>query len=222
MIRDRSHTSIKVQNGRLTLLDQTLLPSKEVWLDVTEPEDLCSAIVRLSVRGAPLIGVAAALGLAIQSSKRNESEKLISINDFLRVRDDLISTRPTAVNLQNAMRRMSECIGLKLSDKPGLESDGRALGLKEAEDLITTAEQIVEEDVELCKKIANNAANVIKSGDNIVHHCNTGALATAGVGTALGAIITAFKDHGKSIHVSVITYIFLDGFSYLLFFPLPL
>ena len=201
MIRDRSHTSIKVQNGRLTLLDQTLLPSEEVWLDVTEPEHLCSAIVRLSVRGAPLIGVAAALGLAIHSSKRNDCETLISIDDFLRVRDDLISTRPTAVNLQNAMRRMSECIGLKLSDKPGSKSGDQALNPKQVEDLVKTAEEIVEEDVDLCKKIANNAASVIKSGDNIVHHCNTGALATAGVGTALGAIITAFKDHGKSIHV---------------------
>ena len=79
MIRDRSHTSIKVENGCLILLDQTALPSKEVWLDVTKPEDLCSAIVRLSVRGAPLIGVAAALGLAIHSSKKNAAGKFISI-----------------------------------------------------------------------------------------------------------------------------------------------
>ena len=203
MIRDRTHTSIKVQNGHLLLLDQTVLPTEEVWLDVTNPDDLCSAIVRLSVRGAPLIGVAAALGLAIHSSKNNESDKRISTNSFLKVRDDLISTRPTAVNLQNAMRRMSDCIGFKLSDKPGSTTSipDRALSSIEIEKLITTAEEIVEEDVELCKKIANNAASIIKSGDNIVHHCNTGALATAGVGTALGAIITAHKEHGKDIHV---------------------
>ena len=203
MIRDRSHTSIKVENGRLILLDQTALPSKEVWLDVTKPEDLCSAIVRLSVRGAPLIGVAAALGLAIHSGKKNPSGKFIKIEEFLQVRDDLISTRPTAVNLQNAMRRMSECIGLKLSEKYGTASgvENRELSQSEVDDLIKTADEITEEDVELCKKIAENASSIIKSGDNIVHHCNTGALATAGVETALGAIITAYKDHGKTIHV---------------------
>ena len=203
MVRDRTHTSIKVQNGHLLLLDQTVLPTKEVWLDVTNPEDLCSAIVRLSVRGAPLIGVAAALGLAIHSSAKTESDKRISTNVFLKVRDDLISTRPTAVNLQNAMQRMSDCIGLELSDKPwpATSTPDRELSHLEIENLIRTAEEIVEEDVELCKKIANNAASIIKSGDNILHHCNTGALATAGVGTALGAIITAYKEHGKEIHV---------------------
>ena len=203
MIQNRSHTSIKVENGRLILLDQTALPSKEVWLDVTKPEDLCSAIVRLSVRGAPLIGVAAALGLAIHSSKKNASGKFIKIEEFLQVRDDLISTRPTAVNLQNAMRRMSECIGLELTEQSGSTNgaDNRELSQSEVDDLIKTADEITEEDVELCRKIAENAASIIKSGDNIVHHCNTGALATAGVGTALGAIITAFKEHGKSIHV---------------------
>ena len=203
MIRDRTHTSIKVQNGRLLLLDQTVLPTKEVWLDVTTPKELCSAIVRLSVRGAPLIGVAAALGLAIHSSNKNETNRLISTDEFIKVRDNLISTRPTAVNLQNAMRRMSECIGLKLSEKSGSSTTtiNRELSNSDIENLIKTAEQIVDEDVELCKKIADNAARIIKSGDNIVHHCNTGALATAGVGTALGAIITAYKDHGKTIHV---------------------
>ena len=203
MIRNRSHTSIKVENGRLILLDQTALPSKEVWLDVTKPEDLCSAIVRLSVRGAPLIGVAAALGLAIHSSIKNASGNFIRIEEFLQVRNDLISTRPTAVNLQNAMRRMSECIGLELSEKSGSRSveGNRELSQSEVDDLIKTADEITEEDVELCRKIAENAASIIKSGDNIVHHCNTGALATAGVGTALGAIITAFKEHGKFIHV---------------------
>ena len=98
---------------------------------------------------------------------------------------------------------MSDCIGLELSDKPwpATSTPDRELSHLEIENLIRTAEEIVEEDVELCKKIANNAASIIKSGDNILHHCNTGALATAGVGTALGAIITAYKEHGKEIHV---------------------
>ena len=207
MLRDRTHVSIKVEKGHLFVLDQTLLPNNEVWLDVTKPEDLCSAIVKLSVRGAPLIGVAAALSLATYVSNENSS---ISTHDFLRVRDDLISTRPTAVNLHNAMQRMSDCVGLTLSDKQLSESVARnSLSQTEIEALIKTAEEITDEDVELCKKIGLNGANFIKSGNNIVTHCNTGALATAGVGTALGAIITAFRDQGKNIHVYVNENIFL-------------
>ena len=204
MLRDRNHTSIKVETGRLFLLDQTQLPSNEVWLDVTKPEDMCSAIVRLSVRGAPLIGVSAALSLATYASEPNcsASGNSISIHDFIRVRDALIATRPTAVNLQNAMERMSICVGLHLSDKHVTEHmDGRTLSKREIEALLKTAEEITDEDVELCKKIAINGADLIKSGNNVITHCNTGALATAGVGTALGAIITAFKDQGKVIHV---------------------
>ena len=203
MLRDRTHVSIKVKSGRLFVLDQTLLPSKEVWLDVTKPQDLCTAIVKLSVRGAPLIGVSAALSLAIYSSNPNGVgfDGSLSNEDFLRVRDMLISTRPTAVNLQNAMRRMSQCMGLNLCDKKSREMTLRSINQREIETLIKTANDIIDEDVDLCEKIGIHGANFIKSGDNIVTHCNTGSLATAGVGTALGAIITAFKDQRKDIHV---------------------
>ena len=203
MLRDRTHVSIKVESGRLFVLDQTLLPSKEVWLDVTKPQDLCTSILKLSVRGAPLIGVSAALSLAIHSSNPNGVgfDGSLSNEDFLRVRDMLISTRPTAVNLQNAMRRMSQCIGLNLCDKQSREMTLRSINQREIETLMKTANDIIDEDVDLCKKIGIHGANFIKSGDNIVTHCNTGSLATAGVGTALGAIITAFKDQRKDIHV---------------------
>ena len=77
----------------------------------------------------------------------------------------------------------------------------RSINQREIETLVKTANDIIDEDVDLCKKIGIQGANFIKSGDNIVTHCNTGSLATAGVGTALGAIITAFKDQGKDIHV---------------------
>ena len=109
MLRDRTHVSIKVRSSRLFVLDQTLLPAKEVWLDVTEPEELCKAIVKLSVRGAPLIGVAAALSLATYASSRNAgggADRSLSVADFLRVHNALISTRPTAVNLKNVMKRL--------------------------------------------------------------------------------------------------------------------
>ena len=202
MLRDRTHSSIKVEAGRLFIIDQTLLPAKEVWLDVTSPEDLCSAIRNLSVRGAPLIGVAAALSLAtfVGSRDRNNTSRHISIQDFLRVHDALVLTRPTAVNLHNAMNRMSDCVSLRMLFNKTTAGDN-FLSQQEIGRLVETAEAIVEEDVELCRKIANHGANFIKSGDNIITHCNTGSLATAGVGTALGAIITAFKEQGKAIHV---------------------
>ena len=202
MLRDRTHFSIKVKEGRLFIIDQTLLPAREVWLDVTNPDDLCSAIRNLSVRGAPLIGVAAALSLATFVSNRNvnNTTRPLSVQDFLRVHDALVSTRPTAVNLHNAMNRMSDCVSsVRLAEKT-IAADN-LLSQEEIEKLVETAETIVEEDVELCRKIANHGANFIKSGDNVITHCNTGSLATAGVGTALGAIITAFKEQGKAIHV---------------------
>ena len=201
MLRDRSHVSIKVKAGRLFIIDQTLLPAKEVWLDATDPYDLCTAIRNLSVRGAPLIGVAAALSLATFVSHRyaTNTSRPLSVVDFFRVRDALVSTRPTAVNLHNAMKRMSDCMVVKSTDKAVAEDT--ILPQEEIEKLVETAEAIAEEDVELCRKIANHGANFIKSGDNIITHCNTGSLATAGVGTALGAIITAFKEQGKAIHV---------------------
>ena len=202
MLRDRTHFSIKVKEGRLFIIDQTLLPAREVWLDVTNPDDLCSAIRNLSVRGAPLIGVAAALSLATFVSNRNvnNTTRPLSVQDFLRVHDALVSTRPTAVNLHNAMNRMSDCVSsVRLAEKT--IATGNLLSQEEIEKLVETAETIVEEDVELCRKIANHGANFIKSGDNVITHCNTGSLATAGVGTALGAIITAFKEQGKAIHV---------------------
>ena len=213
MLRDRTHFSIKVKAGRLFIIDQTLLPAKEVWLDVTNPEDLCSAIRNLSVRGAPLIGVAAALSLATYVGKAalslatfvsnrdiTDTSRQLSVQEFLRVRDALVSTRPTAVNLHNAMNRMSDCVSLRMLFNKTTAGDN-FLSQQEIERLEETAEAIVEEDVELCRKIANHGANFIKSGDNIITHCNTGSLATAGVGTALGAIITAFKEQGKAIHV---------------------
>ena len=154
------------------------------------------------MRGAPLIVVAAALSLATFVSNRdiNDTSRQLSVQEFLRVRDALVLTRPTAVNLHNAMNRMSDCVSsVTLAEKTIAEDN--FLSQEEIEKLVETAEAIVEEDVDLCRKIAKHGANFIKSGDNVITHCNTGSLATAGGGTALGAIITAFKEQRKAIHV---------------------
>ena len=95
---------------------------------------------------------------------------------------------------------MSACLSSRTSAAKTVAEDN-FLSLEEEKKLVETAEAIAEEDVELCRKIANHGASLIKSGDNVITHCNTGSLATAGVGTALGAIIIAYKEQKKAIHV---------------------
>jgi methylthioribose-1-phosphate isomerase len=171
--------ALRAEGHRLFVLDQTLLPHEEKWIECREPRDMIELIQRLAVRGAPLIGVAAALSLAQAAEKGASPEELIVAADQLR------EARPTAVNLAAAIDR------LKLSLKPF----DRAR-------LVSEAEAIFLEDVALCEAMADKGASLIADGDQILTHCNTGGLATAGVGTALGAIRRAYEQ-GKKIHVFV-------------------
>lgn len=160
---------LRRREGRLEILDQTLLPHEEKWFTITCSEDMIYHIQRLAVRGAPLIGVAAALALA--------GEK-----DYYRAKGSALrEARPTAVNLMHAMDRML----LAMDEGRGLEEE---------------AEAIFEEDVSLCRRMGERAAEFLEGG--ILTHCNTGGLATVGIGTALGAIRTAFEA-GKKVHVYV-------------------
>jgi methylthioribose-1-phosphate isomerase len=170
--------SIRRRHGVLEVLDQTLLPGEERWVAVRDSETMIMLIQRLSVRGAPLIGVAAALALAV------EAEKDLGEGALRHKAHELRGARPTAVNLMHAMDRM-----LKVLPR------GKAA-------IIAEAEAIYEEDVILCRSMAERAAAFLKDGDGVLTHCNTGGLATAGVGTALGAIRAAWEA-GKKIHVYV-------------------
>ncbi len=162
------------------LLDQTQLPHAEVWKTCTSPLEMVGAIERLEVRGAPLIGVAAALALAHWARTAGSLAELNFWGQKLR------SARPTAVNLQSAIDRL-------LFDLP---SEGVV------EELLSRASRIFEEDVELCDSIANHGSSLINDGDHVMTYCNAGGLATAGLGTALGVIKRAFAD-GKRLHVFV-------------------
>lgn len=172
-------TSLKVDERGLWILDQTQLPQKEVWLESPSAESMIQIIRDLKVRGAPLIGVAAALQLALLAERGADDARLEKAVWALR------ESRPTAVNLMNAMDR---CLA-------ALKSGG-------GKALFGEAEKICREDVELCEKMARNGAALLEDGDNILTHCNTGGLATAGVGTALGCVIRAFES-GKKLHVFV-------------------
>lgn len=164
----------------LFLLDQTLLPHKEVWLNMIGLDQMIEAIQSLRVRGAPLIGVAASLFLAKMATDE------FNIPVLSKAADLLYEARPTAVNLMNCISRMKN----SLNENKSLDH------------FVQTALDLYLEDVQLCDQIAENGAKLIQDGDQILTHCNTGGLATAGVGTALGVIRKAFEQ-GKKIHVYI-------------------
>jgi methylthioribose-1-phosphate isomerase len=174
-----SSTGLKVDGQGIWILDQTQLPQKEVWLQSPTAESMIHIIRELKVRGAPLIGVAAALQLG------HMVEKGCSQEQFEKALWALREARPTAVNLMNAMDRMLEA--------------AKARGYKSA---VAEAEAICSEDVKLAEGMASHGAALLQDGENILTHCNTGGLATVGIGTALGVVIHAAKQ-GKKLHVYV-------------------
>jgi methylthioribose-1-phosphate isomerase len=156
-------------DGRtLRILDQTLLPGRELWLEAGDPEAMVGHIRRLAVRGAPLIGVAAAMCLATFAESGAPAPRLRQAALGLR------EARPTAVNLMWAMDRM-----LAVLDRGG--------------DLPGEASAILEEDVARCEAMARWGLTLFRPGESVLTHCNSGGLATAGVGTALGVIRRAFE-----------------------------
>lgn len=180
-MKNKNSLSLRFENNQLFILDQQLLPHREVWIAVESPDHMISIIKALKVRGAPLIGVAAAFALA------NFAPHAKSPQDFLMTAQKLKEARPTAVNLMNAIDRM--VLVAKESDYNSAAILQKAMGL-------------YDEDVDLCERMAQTGAELIQHGDNVLTHCNTGGLATVGVGTALGAILKAHHQ-GKNIHVYV-------------------
>lgn len=174
-------TGIRYQDGRLEILDQQLLPREEQWVECRTPQDMFDSIFHLKVRGAPLIGVAASLAI-LQVVRQGGGFKEVTDASEL-----IGQSRPTAVNLKTCLNRILE----------GVNGDNYS------SDLISERVMgIVKEDVALCEGMGRSGADLIEDGDNVLTHCNTGGLATAGIGTALAVIRKAW-DHGKKIHVFV-------------------
>lgn len=180
MKRSIESLALRFHDNQLFVLNQQALPMQENWIQILNVPDMISAIQSLAVRGAPMIGVAASFALAKSAQQGHSLEQLKKESQ------DLYEARPTAVNLMNCLDRMRECFDEK----------------NFSEKLLQTAFELFDEDVRLCNQIAMAGAALIKDGDGILTHCNTGALATAGVGTALGIIQKAFQE-GKKIHVYV-------------------
>ncbi len=182
-----------LDDGTLILIDQTRLPASVEYRAIRELEPLRQAIIDLVVRGAPAIGIAGAYGLvlhlvpfAMKAKNATALEKPFAV-----AFERLVTSRPTAVNLKWALERMRDCFQRHLSDLTALELCAR---------LLMEAKRIHREDAELCARIAENGARLLPKSGGVLTHCNTGALATGGVGTALGCIVQAHRD-GRQIHV---------------------
>lgn len=172
------------RDDRLELLEQTLLPREESWIACERPEEVADAIRRLAVRGAPAIGVAAAYGLALGMKDAGALSPEAARARFDEVAALLGSTRPTAVNLSWAIERGRKVAAERLAA-------GDAAGLPGA--LLAWAQDLHARDVETNRRIGEHGAELFSSGDRVLTHCNAGALATAGYGTAIGVIESAWR-----------------------------
>ncbi|WP_447555183.1 S-methyl-5-thioribose-1-phosphate isomerase [Vreelandella sp. EE22] len=171
--------SLRLDADSLEYLDQTRLPQTEQWERCESPEAWQLAVRRLAIRGAPLIGLSAAFVLAQYAARHPGQEDAWQL-----VSDRLRATRPTAVNLMYCLDALEACF-----------DQGPAA-------LARRAAALFEEDRELCQRMAERGADLLVEGERVLTHCNTGALATAGVGTAIGALAVA-KRRGVTLHVYV-------------------
>src|SRR5687768_755184 len=175
------------RDGALELLDQTRLPQTEEWLRCTQPEQVADAIRRLSVRGAPAIGVAAAYGLVLGLQSAPDGEPPAA--SLARTARLLGETRPTAVNLRWALDRGRDVLG-SAAERAPLDRQAATAAL------LAWAERLQREDIASNLKIGEHGRSLFAPGDQVLTHCNTGSLATAGYGTALG-VLRAAHDAGR-------------------------
>ncbi len=159
-------TSMQIRDNRLWILDQQALPQRQLWCPADTVAQLVDHIRALRVRGAPLIGLSACLLLALLAEQGMGCSRLRTALETLR------QARPTAVNLMNNLARMAAAL------------DGENF----AAAMVTEALRLVEEDRALCQAIADHGISLVTPGSRLLTHCNTGGLATAGIGTALGVI----------------------------------
>ncbi len=179
------------EDNQLKMIDQRILPGRFEVLSYKDHRSVAQAITDMVVRGAPAIGAAAGFGLALAGFESASSSTESLLADLQTASATLKASRPTAVNLAWAVDRV-----LRIA----YSVQGSADELRIA--VLVEAQRIADEDVEINKRMAEHGAKLIDDGDTLIHHCNTGALATVDWGTALGVIRTA-HEQGKKIHVLV-------------------
>jgi methylthioribose-1-phosphate isomerase len=184
------------ESNQLKMIDQRILPGRFEVVSYSDHKAVSKAIKDMVVRGAPAIGAAAAFGLALAGFESTALSPQQLLIDYLAASELLKSSRPTAVNLAWAVDRIMK----KTMERLKQESNPNVDATREF--VLAEAQQIADEDVEINKRMAEHGASLINDGDTIIHHCNTGALATVDWGTALGVIRTA-HEQGKKIQVLV-------------------
>ena len=181
--------TIQWKNDRVVMLDQRLLPHKEVYRACRDYQEVAQAIREMVIRGAPAIGVAAAMGVALGAAKAPEKS---FDRDFERIILTLSKTRPTAVNLFWALERMRK-----------IYTVNRSRGVDVVKRLLKDeAQAIYKEDIAANKQLGKFGAQMLRNARHLMTHCNAGALATAGYGTALG-VMRALKEEGREFDVFV-------------------
>ena len=181
--------TIEWHDGKVITIDQTKLPHESVTLEMQTCKEIAEAIKTMKIRGAPLLGAAAAYALALTAYHSEAKNTRELIEDLEEAAETIRATRPTAVNLFWAIDQILK----KTKEFKGNAQDLTSFVIKEAQ-------KIAEDDVQANRKIGKHGATLIKKGDTILTHCNAGALATCDFGTALGVVRTAWTQ-GKRIKV---------------------
>lgn len=180
--------TIEWKDNSVIMIDQTKLPNELLFVTYTDYKQVANAIKTLVVRGAPAIGVSGAFGLALAALQSNASTKEKMINDLNSAKNVLFETRPTAVNLAWGLEKIMEV----------------ARSCKDPEEIkkivVETAKQMADQDVKINMTMGKHGSKLFDYNDTVLTHCNAGALATVGYGTALG-VIRASKESGKNIKV---------------------
>ena len=179
------------EDNQLKMIDQRILPARFEVLAFRSHRDVAQAIKDMTVRGAPAIGASAAFGLALAGYESASPSTGELVADLQAAANTLKASRPTAVNLAWAVDRVM---------RVAYSVKGNADDLRQS--VLDEAQKIADEDVAINKRMADHGATLINDGDTVIHHCNTGALATVDWGTALGVIRTA-HEQGKRVHVLV-------------------
>lgn len=197
VVKDLIEISEKVENVRLSddgtkviILDQEKLPNAEEYLELDNAEDIYEAIFRLKVRGAPAIGICAGYGIYVLARQIDTEDFDTFYKEFKQKRNYLDSSRPTAVNLSWALKRMERVV---INNRE--KTVDKIKGL-----LLAESRKIQAEDIEMCRAISEYGLSLLKDGDGILTHCNAGPLATSKYGTALGPLLLG-KERGMEFHV---------------------
>ena len=176
---------LSADENAVEILDQTLLPNRVEYLRLETAEQLYEAVFKLRVRGAPAIGVCAGFGMYVLARKISDD----ILPELRRAGEYLVSSRPTAVNLSWAVKRMLACAERGYSSRDELLSALRS-----------ECTAICDEDIATCRAISENGLSLVKSGDGILTHCNAGALAAVEYGTGLGTLLLG-RERGYEFHV---------------------